>query len=244
MSAAARSRRSGASSRGADGTSSGRGRACRGSRRGSQDRAGNRQSRCRQACRRPDRLARQGGERFAALRQLLSEAGVGALLPGLASGGDLVGGRRRLGRILWLGPLVALRHGRSYGLPRAGRAPRDRPLLRASISLGARGFRAVERRSARANYLWRWNRCRRESTVCGRLEVGCTYWKPSSSRGSGSRGRAFPLAEQMASGELAAQRPLRDRRLFWLFFEPSTRTRVSFESAMALLGGSTSGPEV
>jgi aspartate carbamoyltransferase catalytic subunit len=54
----------------------------------------------------------------------------------------------------------------------------------------------------------------------------------------------FPLAEQMASGELAAQRPLRDRRLFWLFFEPSTRTRVSFESAMALLGGSTSGLEV
>jgi aspartate carbamoyltransferase catalytic subunit len=54
----------------------------------------------------------------------------------------------------------------------------------------------------------------------------------------------FPLAERLANGELAEQRPLRDRRLFWLFYEPSTRTRVSFESAMALLGGSVSGLEV
>jgi aspartate carbamoyltransferase catalytic subunit len=57
-------------------------------------------------------------------------------------------------------------------------------------------------------------------------------------------GELFPLAERFANGELAAQRPLRDRRLFWLFYEPSTRTRVSFESAMALLGGSVSGLEV
>jgi aspartate carbamoyltransferase catalytic subunit len=54
----------------------------------------------------------------------------------------------------------------------------------------------------------------------------------------------FPLAERLAGGDLVDQRPLRDRRLFWLFYEPSTRTRVSFESAMALLGGSVSGLEV
>ena len=54
----------------------------------------------------------------------------------------------------------------------------------------------------------------------------------------------FPLAERLARGELVDQRPLRDRRLFWLFYEPSTRTRVSFESAMALLGGTSSGLEV
>src|SRR3954468_1525837 len=57
-------------------------------------------------------------------------------------------------------------------------------------------------------------------------------------------GELFPLAEQLASGDLAAQYPLRDRRVFWLFYETSTRTRVSFESAMALLGGSVSGLEV
>ena len=50
----------------------------------------------------------------------------------------------------------------------------------------------------------------------------------------------FPLAERLARADLAGERPLRDRRLFWLFYEPSTRTRVSFESAMALLGGSAS----
>lgn len=54
----------------------------------------------------------------------------------------------------------------------------------------------------------------------------------------------FPLAERLARRELLDQRPLRDRRLFWLFYEPSTRTRVSFESAMALLGGSSTGLEV
>jgi aspartate carbamoyltransferase catalytic subunit len=54
----------------------------------------------------------------------------------------------------------------------------------------------------------------------------------------------FPLAERLATGSLSEPRPLRERRLFWLFYEPSTRTRVSFESAMALLGGSASGLEV
>jgi aspartate carbamoyltransferase catalytic subunit len=54
----------------------------------------------------------------------------------------------------------------------------------------------------------------------------------------------FPLAERLSRGELVEQRPLRDRRLFWLFYEPSTRTRVSFESAATLLGGSVSGLEV
>lgn len=54
----------------------------------------------------------------------------------------------------------------------------------------------------------------------------------------------FPLAERLARRELVDERPLRDRRLFWLFYEPSTRTRVSFESAMALLGGSATGLEV
>src|SRR3712207_2820431 len=54
----------------------------------------------------------------------------------------------------------------------------------------------------------------------------------------------FPLAERLSLGELVEQRPLRDRRLFSLFYEPSTRTRVSFESAVEILGGSASGLEV
>jgi aspartate carbamoyltransferase catalytic subunit len=55
----------------------------------------------------------------------------------------------------------------------------------------------------------------------------------------------FPLADRMALlADFGAHRLLDGKRLFWLFFEPSTRTRVSFESAIALLGGSASGIQV
>jgi aspartate carbamoyltransferase catalytic subunit len=55
----------------------------------------------------------------------------------------------------------------------------------------------------------------------------------------------FPLADRMAGlAEFGAHRLLEGRRLFWLFFEPSTRTRVSFESAIALLGGTATGIQV
>src|SRR5438045_1975861 len=55
----------------------------------------------------------------------------------------------------------------------------------------------------------------------------------------------FPLSERMARlAEFGAHRLLDGKRLFWLIYEPSTRTRVSFESAIALLGGSASGMQV
>lgn len=58
-------------------------------------------------------------------------------------------------------------------------------------------------------------------------------------------GTLFPLADRMAGlAEFGAHRLLDGKRLFWLFFEPSTRTRVSFESAIALLGGSATGMQV
>ncbi len=58
-------------------------------------------------------------------------------------------------------------------------------------------------------------------------------------------GTLFPLADRMAGlAEFGAHRLLEGRRLFWLFFEPSTRTRVSFESAIALLGGTATGIQV
>jgi|SRR5579859_4624237 len=52
----------------------------------------------------------------------------------------------------------------------------------------------------------------------------------------------FPLAARLqglSSSELP--RPLTGRRLFYLFYEPSTRTRVSFETAASLLGAVVAG---
>jgi aspartate carbamoyltransferase catalytic subunit len=43
---------------------------------------------------------------------------------------------------------------------------------------------------------------------------------------------------------LGDSRLLTGRRMFSLFYQPSTRTRISFESAMTSLGGTTSGIEV
>jgi len=54
----------------------------------------------------------------------------------------------------------------------------------------------------------------------------------------------FPLADTMrAIHRLGDSRVLNGRRLFYLFYQPSTRTRLSFESAMTLLGGTVSGIE-
>jgi aspartate carbamoyltransferase catalytic subunit len=55
----------------------------------------------------------------------------------------------------------------------------------------------------------------------------------------------FPRTELMRQlHALGDSRLLTGRRMFGLFYAPSTRTRISFESAMTSLGGTTSGIEV
>jgi aspartate carbamoyltransferase catalytic subunit len=55
----------------------------------------------------------------------------------------------------------------------------------------------------------------------------------------------FPRTDLMRQIHgLGDSRLLTGRRMFGLFYQPSTRTRISFESAMTSLGGSTSGIEV
>jgi len=52
----------------------------------------------------------------------------------------------------------------------------------------------------------------------------------------------FPLATQLERTPASALPPvLAGKRLFYLFYEPSTRTRVSFETAAVLLGATVSG---
>src|SRR5690349_9070747 len=52
----------------------------------------------------------------------------------------------------------------------------------------------------------------------------------------------FPrAAELQAMPSTRLPRPLLGKRLFYLFYESSTRTRVSFEAAASLLGASVSG---
>src|SRR5262245_12356692 len=52
----------------------------------------------------------------------------------------------------------------------------------------------------------------------------------------------FPgTAELQATPTDRLPRPLSGKRLFYLFYEPSTRTRVSFEAAATLLGASVTG---
>lgn len=54
----------------------------------------------------------------------------------------------------------------------------------------------------------------------------------------------FPLTRQMEfTARSGGNTILHNRRMFYLFYEPSTRTRVSFESAMEMLGGITNGTE-
>jgi len=52
----------------------------------------------------------------------------------------------------------------------------------------------------------------------------------------------FPNTERLQRTPAARlPRPLRDKRLFYLFYETSTRTRVSFEAAASLLGATVTG---
>lgn len=52
----------------------------------------------------------------------------------------------------------------------------------------------------------------------------------------------FPLAKQLERTPAASlPQVLAGKRLFYLFYEPSTRTRVSFETAAVLLGAKVSG---
>src|SRR5205823_3660597 len=52
----------------------------------------------------------------------------------------------------------------------------------------------------------------------------------------------FPkAAELQATPADQLPSPLRGKRLFYLFYEPSTRTRVSFEMAASLLGATVTG---
>jgi aspartate carbamoyltransferase catalytic subunit len=52
----------------------------------------------------------------------------------------------------------------------------------------------------------------------------------------------FPRAAQLqAMPKSALPSPLSGKRLFYLFYEPSTRTRVSFEMAASLLGATVTG---
>jgi len=52
----------------------------------------------------------------------------------------------------------------------------------------------------------------------------------------------FPKAAELQSTPTARlPQPLRGKRLFYLFYEPSTRTRVSFEMAASLLGATVTG---